>query len=60
MNILIPSFLIFDLVVWAILIIFFVGFAVYIYKKPSDYINKTKAITIENKKGLGIKIFRLK
>ena len=60
MNTLVPSFLILDLIIWAILILFFAAFTIYIYKKPSDYINKTKAITIENKKRLGIKIFRLR
>ena len=60
MNILLPSFLILDLIIWAILILFFVVFTINIHKKPSDYINKSKAITIENKKELGIRIFRLR
>lgn len=60
MNISLPSFLRLDLIIWGILILFFVGFTIYIYRQPADSINKTKALTIENKKRLGIKIFRLR
>jgi hypothetical protein len=60
MNIELPSFLILDLIVWAILILFFIGFTIYINRKPADFINKIKAKTIENKKRLGIKIYRLR
>lgn len=55
-----PAFLKLDLVIWGILILFFVGFAVYIYKKPANFIRKMKAQAIENKKRLGIKIYRLR
>lgn len=60
MNIFLPSFLRLDLIIWGILILFFVGFTIYIDRQPGDSINKTKALTIENKKRLGIKIFRLR
>ncbi len=60
MSIELPSFLILDLIIWAILILFFIGFTIYINCKPADFINKIKAKTIENKKMLGIKIYRLR
>jgi hypothetical protein len=56
----IPVFLKLDLIIWGILIILFIGFTIYIYSKPADYINKIKAQAIENKKRLGIKIYRLR
>jgi hypothetical protein len=56
----IPAFLKLDLIIWGILIILFIGFTIYIYYKPANYINKIKAQTIENKKRLGIKIYRLR
>lgn len=60
MNIELPAFLVLDLIVWAILILFFIGFTIYINHKPADFINKVKAKTVENKKILGIKIYRLR
>jgi hypothetical protein len=56
----IPAFLKLDLIIWGILIILFIGFTIYIYQKPANYINKIKAQSIENKKRLGIKIYRLR
>ncbi len=56
----IPAFLKLDLIIWGILIILFIGFTIYIYYKPAKYINKIKAQAIENKKHLGIKIYRLR
>jgi len=55
-----PAFLKLDLIIWGILIIFFIGFTIYIHNKPANYINKIKAQAIENKKRLGIKIYRLR
>lgn len=60
MKILIPSFLKLDLIIWGILILFFIGFTIYINHKSSNYINEIKAVTIELKKKLGIKIYRLR
>jgi len=54
-----PAFLKLDLAIWAILIVIFVVFAWYINKLPSDSILNVKAKAIENKKRLGIKIFRI-
>ncbi len=55
-----PAFLKLDLIIWGVLILFFIGFAIYIYKKPTDFIHQVKAQTIENKKRLEIKIYRLR
>ena len=55
-----PSFLKLDLIIWGILILFFIGFTLYINHKPSHNINEIKASTIEIKKKLGIKIYRLR
>ncbi|MFZ2331287.1 MAG: hypothetical protein WAW45_06825 [Atribacterota bacterium] len=60
MKILIPSFLKLDLIIWGVLILFFIGFTIYINHKSSNYINEIKAVTIELKKKLGIKIYRLR
>jgi hypothetical protein len=55
-----PAFLKLDLIIWGLLMILFIGFTIYIYSKPANYINKIKAQAIENKKRLGIKIYRLR
>lgn len=60
MKILIPSFLKLDLIIWGVLILFFIGFTIYINHKSSNYINEIKAVTIELKKKLGIRIYRLR
>lgn len=54
-----PEFIKLDLIIWAILIIIFALFTVYINKLPWDYINKSNAQAIENKKRLGIKIYKI-
>jgi len=54
-----PEFLKLDLTVWGLLIIVFVIFARYIHKLPADAIMKCKAKAIENKKRLGIKIYKI-
>lgn len=55
-----PAFLKLDLIIWGILIILFIGFTIYIYYQPANFINQIKAKAIENKKRLGIKIYRLR
>ncbi|MBN2396375.1 MAG: hypothetical protein JXC36_07940 [Candidatus Atribacteria bacterium] len=55
-----PVFLQLDLTIWGILILLFVGFTIYISNKPANFIEKSKAQAIENKKRLGIKIYRLR
>jgi hypothetical protein len=45
--------------IWAILIVGFIVFSFYIYRQPDEYIDKIKAQAIENKKKLGIKIYRM-
>jgi len=54
-----PGFLKLDLIIWGLLIIIFVLFARYIHKLPGDAISKCKAKAIENKKRLGIKIYKI-
>jgi len=54
-----PEFLKLDLIIWGILIIVFAMFARYIHKLPEDVISKCKAKAIENKKRLGIKIYKM-
>jgi hypothetical protein len=55
-----PFFLKLDLLIWGILILVFIFFSFYIYRLPIDAIKKCKAQSIENKKRLGIKIYRMK
>jgi len=54
-----PEFLKLDLIIWSILIIVFIFFTRYIQKLPGDAIMKCKAKAIENKKRLGIKIYKI-
>lgn len=54
-----PEFLKLDLIIWGLLIIIFVMFTRYIHKLPGDAIMKCKAKAIENKKRLGIKIYKI-
>ena len=54
-----PAFLKLDLIIWAILIIVFAVFTWYIHKLPIDHIIKCNAQAIENKKRLGIKIYKI-
>ena len=54
-----PEFLKLDLIIWGLLIIVFVLFTRYIHKLPGDVILKCKAKAIENKKRLGIKIYKI-
>ena len=54
-----PGFLKLDLIIWGLLIIIFILFARHIHKLPGDAISKCKAKAIENKKRLGIKIYKI-
>jgi len=54
-----PAFLKLDLIIWGILIVVFYLCTVYINKLPVDTIVKCKAKAIENKKRLGIKIYKI-
>ena len=54
-----PEFLKLDLIIWGVLIIVFILFTRYIYKLPEETILKCKAKAIENKKRLGIKIYKI-
>jgi len=54
-----PEFLKLDLIIWGLLIIVFVLFTRYIHTLPGDAILKCKAKAIENKKRLGIKIYKI-
>jgi len=55
-----PQFLKLDLFIWGILILVFFLFTIYISRLPSDAIKKCKAKSIENKKRLGIKIYKMR
>ena len=54
-----PEFLKLDLIIWGLLIIVFAMFTRYIHKLPGNAILNCKAKAIENKKRLGIKIYKL-
>ncbi len=54
-----PSFLKLDLIVWGVLIIIFILFTNYIHKLPANAIDDCQAKAIENKKRLGIKIYKI-
>ena len=53
-----PAFLYLSLGFWLVLFVFFVGFFVYLLRLPDDKVLEYKAKAIENKKRLGIKIYR--
>ena len=53
-----PPFLYYSLGAWLILLVFFIAFCIYLARIPDDRILQYKAKTIENKKRLGIKIFK--
>jgi hypothetical protein len=53
-----PDFLYFSLGFWLILLAFFAGFFIYIKRLPDNRIHEYKAKAIENKKRLGIKIYK--
>jgi len=55
-----PMFLKLGFTVLLILIVAFIVFSFYIYHQPDEYIDKIKAQAIENKKKLGIKIYRMR
>ncbi len=54
-----PSFIKLELIIWTALIVVFTIFAWYIIRLPADHITKYKAQAIENKKRLGIKIYKI-
>jgi len=53
-----PAFLKLSLTVWGLLLLLFICFTVFINKLPVNTIEKYKAAAIENKKRLGIKIYK--
>lgn len=53
-----PAFLYLSLGCWLLLLLVFVGFAIYLSRLPDDRIRGYKAKAIENKRRLGIKIYR--
>lgn len=54
----IPAFLYLTLGAWFVLSVLFVVFFVYLTRLPDDRIRDYKAKAIENKKRLGIKIYK--
>ena len=53
-----PSFLYLSLSVWFFLLVVFGVFIIYLKRLPDDKIHEYKAKTIENKRRLGIKIYK--
>ncbi len=53
-----PAFLYLSLGFWLVLLVLFIAFFVYLLKLPDDKVLEYKAKAIENKKKLGIKIYR--
>jgi hypothetical protein len=56
--VLIPDFLYLSLGCWLVLFFFFIGFLIYLHRLPDDKILDYKAKAIENKRRLGIKIYK--
>ncbi|MDJ0766470.1 MAG: hypothetical protein QNJ97_26075 [Myxococcota bacterium] len=57
-GIVIPAFLFLSIGFWLVLLIFFVGFSIYLSRLPDDKILDYKAQAIETKRRLGIKIYK--
>lgn len=53
-----PAFLYLTLGAWLTLSLLFVGFSIYLIRLPDDEILRIQAKAIENKKRLGIKIYK--
>ena len=53
-----PTFLYLSLGGWIFLFLVFVAFSIYLSRVPDDKIKDYKAKAIENKRRLGIKIYR--
>jgi len=54
-----PDFLYLSLGVWLFLLVVFLAFSIYLKRLPDEKIYEFKAKAIENKKRLGIKIYKL-
>ncbi len=54
----IPPFLLTSLGAWLFMFLFFIGFSVYLHRLPDDEILRQNAKAIENKRRLGIRIYR--
>ncbi len=53
-----PEFLYLTLGAWLILTLLLIGFSIYLIRLPDDEILRIQAKAIENKKKLGIKIYK--
>lgn len=53
-----PAFLYLTLGAWLALSLLFIGFSIYLFRLPDDEILRIQAKAIENKKRLGIKIYK--
>jgi hypothetical protein len=53
-----PAFLYLSLGFWFLLLLFFLGFSFYLKRLPDDRIHEYKAKAIENKRRLGIKVYK--
>ena len=53
-----PAFLYLTLGAWLTLLVLFIGFSIYLIRLPDDEILRIQAKAIENKKRLGIKIYK--
>jgi hypothetical protein len=54
----IPAFLCLTLGVWLLLLVAFVTFSLWLRRQPDDRILKSEAKAIENKRRLGIKVYK--
>jgi len=54
----VPAFLYLSIGIWLFLLVFFFAFLFYLVRRPDDEILRFHAKAIENKKRLGIKIFK--
>jgi hypothetical protein len=53
-----PAFLYLSLGCWLLLLLVFIGFAIYLWRQPDEKILEYRAAAIENKRRLGIKVYR--
>jgi hypothetical protein len=54
----IPAFLYLTLGVWLLLLVAFITFSLWLRRQPDDRILEYKAKAIENKRRLGIKVYK--
>lgn len=53
-----PDFLYLSLSFWILLLLVFIGFYIYLRRIPDDRIHEYRAKAIENKRRLGIRVYK--